>query len=43
MEANQIEMKAVAEVAQFEPAKCEELTELQLALIGGGCGDPIFC
>ena len=43
MELNTLEVAVVhAAVEGVEQAAKADLSELQLAMIGGGCGDPIF-
>jgi hypothetical protein len=43
MELNQIEVKEVAETIEFAIEHAQsELTELQLAFVGGGCGVATF-
>ena len=42
MELNQIEAAAVADAVDQAETQLRELSELQLALVGGGCGDTIL-
>jgi len=42
MEFAKMELSAVEEVADQTQCEIKELNELQLALIGGGCGEVVF-
>jgi hypothetical protein len=42
MEFAKVELTAVEEVANQTQLEIKELTELQLAMIGGGCGEVVF-
>ena len=44
MEIIKTELKAVTEIVEnAQDLARVELIDLELALVGGGCGDPIFC
>jgi hypothetical protein len=42
MEFAQLELAAVEKAADATRAEVEELNELQLAMVGGGCGEVVF-
>jgi hypothetical protein len=42
MELTKIDINSVSKITDADVAHVE-LTELQLVLVGGGVGDPIFC
>jgi hypothetical protein len=44
METTQIEVNAIAQAVESgKVPECKELMDLELTLVGGGVGDPIFC
>ena len=42
MNFNQIELKTVEQLSTMTEQTIQELDDLELALVGGGCGDPIL-
>ena len=42
MEFAKVELAAVEHVADLTQAEIKELDELQLVMIGGGCGEVVF-
>jgi len=42
MNFNQLELNTVEQLATSAEQTIKELGELELALVGGGCGDPIL-